>query len=173
MTATLGDILLVFLADRPGSAHELTQRYAQTFGPERAVDVLRVGQTLSRQERLGHVQISNRKTLSKSRLYTLTDAGRGRQRSWIVDVPEGSSGPDVLDRVLLATAATDRATFDAVVAASLVALGARRPRSGSRKRQPVVTAGHARAELDAAMASTAIEWVRRLAERPRERDAAA
>ncbi|MEV6346431.1 hypothetical protein [Actinoplanes sp. NPDC051851] len=37
---------------------------------------------------------------------------------------------------------------------------------------PVTSARHARADLEAAMASTAIAWIRDLAERPRERDAA-
>lgn len=173
MTATLGDILLVFLADRPGSSHDLTQRYAQTFGPERAVDVLRVGQTLSRQERLGYVQIGNRRALSKLRLYALTEAGLRRQRAWIADLPAGSNAQDALDRVLLATAASDRATFDAVAAAALAVLESRRPQAGSRGLERVVSAQHARDELEAAMASSAIDWVRHLAARTRDRDAAA
>ncbi|BCY11450.1 hypothetical protein [Actinoplanes sp. L3-i22] len=174
MTATLGDILLVFLADRPGTAYDLTQRHAQTFGSARSVDVLRVVAALNRQERLGHVRTSTRKTLPKApRLYTPTDAGLARQRTWILDVPAGSSAPDVLDRVLLAMVASERATFDAVVAACLAVLEAQRPRPRSRRRESVLSARHARAELEAAMASSTISWVRDLGERPRERDTAA
>ncbi|WP_436532987.1 hypothetical protein [Actinoplanes sp. HUAS TT8] len=169
MTATLGDILLVFLADGPGSAYELRQRHARTFGPDRAVDVLRVVATLTRQERLGHVRTSGR---HGPRAYTLTEAGVLRQRAWIRDVPADSGPQDVLDRVLLAMAATDRATFDAVVAAGLDALEAQRARPGSRKRD-VLSAPDARAELEAMMASSAIRWVRQVSGRRRERDIAA
>ena len=174
MTAILGDILLVFLADRPGTAYDLTQRHAQTFGPERAVDVLRVVAALNRQERLGTVRPSTRKALPRApRLYTPTDAGLDRQRAWLLGVPGDGTDQEVLDRVLLAMAATDRATFDAVVAACLSALESRRPRPGTRRRPATLSAGEARAELEAAMAASAIGWVRRLAERPRERDSAA
>ncbi len=169
MTATLGDILLVFLADGPGSAYELRQRHARTFGADRAVDVLRVVAALTRQERLGHVRTGGRRG---PRTYTLTEAGQLRQRAWILDVPPEAGGQDVLDRVLLAMAATDRATFDAVVASCLVALESQRTRPASRRRE-VVSAPDARAELEAMMASSAIKWVRHLAGRRRERDAAA
>lgn len=169
MTATLGDILLVFLADGPGSAYELRQRHSRTFGPDRAVDVLRVVAALTRQERLGHVRNSGRRG---PRTYTLTEAGVLRQRAWIREVPPESTGQEVLDRVLLAMAATERSTFDAVVAACLAVLEAQRARAGSRKRE-VVSAQDARAELEAMMASSAIKWVRHLAGRRRERDAAA
>ncbi|MFI1996359.1 hypothetical protein [Actinoplanes sp. NPDC020271] len=170
MTATLGDILLVFLADSPGSAYELRQRHAQTFGADRGVDVLRVVASLTRQERLGHVRASGRRR--GPRTYTLTENGQRRQRAWMLDVPADASGPDVLDRVLLAMAATDRVTFDAVVASCLVALESQRARPASRRRE-VVSAPDARAELEAMMASSAIRWVRHLAGRRRERDAAA
>ncbi|AEV84151.1 hypothetical protein ACWT_3128 [Actinoplanes sp. SE50] len=173
MTATLGDILLVFLADRPGSAYDLKQRHEQTFGADRAVDVLRVAQTLSRQEKSGYVRPSTRALPPRSpRVFTLTDAGLRRQFGWLLDVPPDAAGPDVLDRVLLAMAATERATFDAVVARCLAVLEAQRPRPGL-PRQDALSVRHARAELAVVMATSAIEWVRHLAQRPRERDAAA
>jgi DNA-binding PadR family transcriptional regulator len=171
MTATLGDILLVFLADEPGTAYELQQRHAQTFGAQRAVDVMRVVSTLNRQERLGYVGTRRRSASTRTpRIYTLTEAGRRRQQSWIVDVPGDVSGPDVVDRVLLATAASGRTTFDAVLASCLTVLESQRPRTGSRKRDPVISARHARAELEAVVTSSVIKWMRELTGRPRERD---
>ncbi|GIF09062.1 hypothetical protein [Actinoplanes siamensis] len=167
MTTTLGDTLLVFLADRPGTAYDLRQRHAQTFGERGAVDVLRVVAALKRLERLGHVRTGGSKT------FTLTDTGHRRQRSWILDVSRDASGQDILDRVLLAMAATERETFDAVVASCLAVLESRRPRGGPRGPEPLVSAPRARAELDAVMAASALKWVRHLAGRPRERDAAA
>jgi DNA-binding PadR family transcriptional regulator len=173
MTATLGDLLLVFLADRPGTAFDLQQRHAHTFGPDRVVDVTRVGAALNRQERLGHVRTAAVASPGSRRVCTLTDAGRVRQRAWMLDVPDDPAGADVVDRVLLAMAAADRATFDAVVGACLAALEAQRQRVAGHHTVAVVSARQARAELDDIMADSVLTWLRWLAGRPRGRDAAA
>jgi DNA-binding PadR family transcriptional regulator len=173
MTATLGDLLLVFLADRPGTAYDLQQRHAQTFGADRVVDVTRVGATLNRLERLGYVRTAAVTRPGTRRVCTLTDAGRARQRAWMLDVPESPGGTDVVDRVLLATTAADRVTFDAVVGACLAVLEAQRQRAASHRTVAAVSARQARAELDDIMADSVLTWLRWLAGRPRGRDAAA
>jgi DNA-binding PadR family transcriptional regulator len=170
MTATLGDILLVFLADDPGTAHDLQQRHAQTFGPERAVDVLRVVNALARLERLGLIRTSPRKSLPRARSYTVSEAGRRRQQSWILEMPPAAGGQDVIERILLAMAATDRATFDAVVASCLSVLESQRLPAEAREQEPVMSVRRVRAEFEDAMTASALTWVRQLAGRPRERD---
>ncbi|XVU28764.1 hypothetical protein ACQPZJ_17415 [Actinoplanes sp. CA-054009] len=169
MTATLGNILLVFLADRPGTAHELQQRHAQTFGRERSVDIARVLAALRRQERLGYVGTETSRPRRPLTCF-LTDAGYEHQRSWMLDVPPGVTGEDVIVRVLLATAAADRETFDAVIDSCLRTLKAQRP--GGRRSRPVLAAGNALAEYEDALSTSLQAWLRRLAGRPRERDAA-
>jgi DNA-binding PadR family transcriptional regulator len=173
MTATLGDLLLVFLADRPGTAYDLQQRHAQTFGSQRAVDVTRIGATLNRQERLGYVRTAAATAQSSRRVCTLTETGHHRQRSWLLEIPHDLSEADVIDRVLLAMTAADRATFDTVVAGCLATMETQRRRAGSRRQQPVRSAQHARAELDDMVASSVRAWLRQLAGRARWRDAAA
>ncbi|MEU4623641.1 PadR family transcriptional regulator [Actinoplanes sp. NPDC023801] len=173
MTATLGDLLLVFLADRPGTAYDLQQRHTQTFGPDRVVDVTRVGATLNRLERLGYVRTAAVVRPGTRRVCTVSDAGRARQRAWLLDVPAGPAGTDVVDRVLLAMTAADRATFDAVVGACLTAMQAQRQRAAGHNTAVAVSAPAARAELDDIMADSVLTWLRRLAGRPRGRDVAA
>ncbi|GIE92454.1 hypothetical protein SAMN06264365_14413 [Actinoplanes regularis] len=169
MTATLGDILLVFLADRSGTAHELQQRHAATFGPQRAVGVNRVVAALNRQEKLGHIHLLKGATQKSPQVCAPTEAGRLRQRAWILEVPPEPDLAEVLDRVLLAMAAADRATFEAVVERCLAALDASRPR---RRARAVVSAPHALAEYDDVVAASLRKWLRGLAGRPRDRDAA-
>ncbi|GIE29433.1 hypothetical protein Ait01nite_024780 [Actinoplanes italicus] len=173
MTATLGDLLLVFLADRPGTAYDLQQRHVQTFGPDRVVDVTRVGAALNRLERLEYVRTAAVVRPGTRRVCTLTDAGRARQRAWLLDVPENPTGGDVVDRVLLAMTAADRVTFDAVVGSCLAALEAQRQRADGHRTMAAVSARQARAELDDIMADSVLTWLRWLAGRPRGRDAAA
>ncbi len=169
MTATLGDILLVFLADRPATAYELQQRHAATFGPQRAVGVNRVVAALNRQEKLGHIHLLRGVTRKAPQVCATTEAGRLRQRAWILEVPPGPGVAEVLDRVLLAMAAADRATFEAVVQRCLAAMEASRSR---RRARPVVSAPNALAEYDDVVAASLRKWLRGLAGRPRERDAA-
>jgi hypothetical protein len=88
-------------------------------------------------------------------------------------VGEKPAGSDVVDRVLLATTAADRVTFDAVVGACLEALEAQRHRAASHRPVAAVSARQARAELDDIMADSMLTWLRWLAGRPRGRDAAA
>ncbi|GAA2710216.1 hypothetical protein [Actinoplanes palleronii] len=169
MAATLGDILLVFLADWPATAYELQQRHATTFGAERAVDVTRVMAALSRQEKLGYVELRKGAARKSPRTCALTEAGRLRQRAWILDVPDELSGAEILDRVLLAMAATDRPTFEAVVEQCLTALDAQLPR---RRHRAVVSAPYALAEYEDVVAASTRKWLRELVGRRRERDAA-
>ncbi|MFC4063679.1 hypothetical protein [Actinoplanes subglobosus] len=171
MTATLGDILLVFLADRPGTAHDLQQRHAQTFGQQRAVDVTRVGATLRRLERQGHVRDLTTAKLAIRRICTVTDAGRQRQRSWLLDVPAEMTGPEAVDRVLLAMTASDRATFEQVAAACVATLEARHQRE-ARMPRPVMSARYALEEFEDVVTVSAITWISDLTGRCRERDAA-
>ncbi|MEU8817532.1 hypothetical protein [Actinoplanes sp. NPDC048796] len=170
MTATLGNILLVFLADRPGTAHELQQRHAETFGRERSVDIARVLAALRRQERLGSVGTEAASQPRRPVVCFLTDAGYARQRSWMLGVPPDVTGEDIIVRVLLATAAADRETFDAVIESCLTALKSQRSRS---RRAAVLEAGSALAEYEDTVAASLQTWLRRLAGRPRRRDAAA
>ncbi|WIN00624.1 hypothetical protein ACTOB_004339 [Actinoplanes oblitus] len=169
MTATLGDILLVFLADRPATPHELQQRHATTFGPEQVVGINRVVAALNRQEKLGHVRPLDGAARRGPRVCALTDAGRDRQRAWLLDVPDRLTRAEVLDRVLLTMAATDRATFEAVIAGCLAVLEPQRRRRPARAR---VSAPYALAEYEDAVTATLCEWLRDLAGRTRERDAA-
>src|SRR4051794_39794033 len=122
MTSTLGDILLVFLADEPGTAYDLRQRHAQTFGPHRAVDITRVMSTLGRQERFGYVRAEVGAEKRSRPVCVLTEAGERRQRSWMLDLPQEIGEADVLDRVLLAVTATDRTTFEAVLGSCIAAM---------------------------------------------------
>ncbi|XVV15911.1 hypothetical protein ACQP2X_16635 [Actinoplanes sp. CA-131856] len=169
MTATLGNILLVFLADRPGTAHELQQRHAQTFGRERSVDIARVLAALRRQERLGYVGTEAPAQPRRPVVCFLTDAGHARQRAWMLGVPADVTGEDVMARVLLATAAADRETFDAVIESCLTALKSQRSRT---RRPAMLEAGSALTEYEDAVAASLVAWLRRLAGRPRRRDAA-
>ncbi|MEV4348762.1 hypothetical protein AB0J83_30260 [Actinoplanes sp. NPDC049596] len=168
MTATLGNILLVFLADRPGTAHELQQRHAQTFGRERSVDIARVLAALRRQDRLGHVGTEAANRPRSPLIFSLTDAGYARQRAWMLGVPPDVTGEDVIVRVLLATAAADRETFEAVIDSCLAAL----KRPSRRAATPVLEAHNALAEYEDALTASLRSWLRRLAGRPRVRDAA-
>jgi DNA-binding PadR family transcriptional regulator len=172
MTATLGDLLLAFLADRPGTAYDLQQRHVQTFGPDRVVDVARVGAALNRLERLSYVRTAAVASGSR-RVCTLTDTGRARQRAWMLSVPESPTGTDVVDRVLLAIAAADRVTFDAVVGTCLAALEAQRQQAAGHRTVTAMSVRQARAELDDIMADSVLTWLRWLAGRPRGRDVAA
>ncbi|BCY11529.1 PadR family transcriptional regulator [Actinoplanes sp. L3-i22] len=172
MAATLGEILLVFLADRFGTPYELQQRHGQTFGPQEAVDVTRVMQALARQERLGNVRLAPVRS-GKQRVYALTEAGRRRQRAWIVDVPGNAGGADLVARVLLAMTATDRETFDAVVAACLAVVAAQRRDVSGLPAVRVMSPLRARAKFDDAVSTSLVVWLHDLAAQPRERDAAA
>jgi DNA-binding PadR family transcriptional regulator len=169
MTSTLGDVVLVLLGDRPAGAHELRQRHAEALGPHRQVDITRVVATLTRQERLGYIRTDPALSRGSRRVWALTEAGDRRQRSWILAAGPDTDHDDILVRVLLAVAATDRATFDAVIAAGLRILEQRRRRSPAG-RAGAVTAPQALAEFDRALAVTTIDWLRRLRGRPRERD---
>ncbi|WP_189330257.1 hypothetical protein [Actinoplanes ianthinogenes] len=162
-------MLLVFLADRPATPHELQQRHAGTFGPQRAVGINRVVAALSRQEKLGHVRLLNGATRRAPRVCTLTDSGRERQHAWILDVPGRLTPAEVLDRVLLTMAATDRATFEEVIARCLAVLEPQRRRRTTRA---MVSAPHALAEYEDAVTSTLCTWLRDLSGRTRDRDAA-
>ncbi|MEU4156382.1 hypothetical protein [Actinoplanes sp. NPDC026670] len=164
--------MLVFLADRPGTSYDLQQRHLQTFGSRRAVDVTRIGIVLNRQERVGYVRTAAVASPGTRRVCTLTDAGRRRQRTWMLEVPPALSEAEVIDRVLLAMTAGDRATFDTVVAACLAVLQSA-PSPPDLDPAPVVSARHARAELEEIRTASVLTWLRRLGDRPRGRDIAA
>lgn len=167
MTTTLGDAVLVLLADRPATAHELHRRHAEALGPQRQVDITRVVATLTRQERLGYIRADPELSRGQRRVWVLTGAGQQRQRSWIL-AGEGADHEDVVVRALLAVAAADRATFDTVIAACLRTMELRRRRPA--RRTGPVSAPQALADFDQALAVTTLDWLRRLSGRPREQD---
>ncbi|GAA4607660.1 DNA-binding PadR family transcriptional regulator [Actinoplanes octamycinicus] len=169
MTATLGDMLLVFLADRPATPYELQQRHAATFGPEHAVGINRVVNAVNRQERLGHVRLLNGAARRAPRVCTLTETGRERQRAWLLDIPQQLTRSEVLDRVLLTMAAADRETFETVIAGCLAVLEPQRRR---RHTTATVSAPHALAEYEDAVTGALCKWLRDLSGRTRDRDAA-
>jgi hypothetical protein len=125
---------------------------------------------MTRQERLGYVR-TVRELSRERRVMSLTDAGRRRQRSWLLDIGPATEHEDVLVRVLLAVVATDRPTFDTVIGACRAVLEVRRLRATARR---VVTfsAADARAEFEDALLATTLDWLRDLQSRKRKRDRA-
>jgi DNA-binding PadR family transcriptional regulator len=171
MTVTLGDILLVFLADQPATAFELQKRYVDTFGTEHAVDVTRVMAVLTRQERSGLVRPETARRASTQRLRALTEAGHRRQRSWLLDVRRDTGTDEILTRVLLALTAADRPTFDTVTGSCLAVLELRRLHA--RTTHPAadaLSARQARAQFDETIAASMLEWLGKLRNSPRKRD---
>src|SRR5687768_18143833 len=108
MTTTLGDVLLVLLADGPGGALELQQRHAEALGPGRRVDIARVVSTAARLERLHYIRQHPELSRGPRRVWQLTESGQRRQRSWILDLSRDADQEDILVRVLLAVATADR-----------------------------------------------------------------
>ena len=168
MTTTLGDAVLVLLGDRPATAHELHRRHAETLGPQRQVDITRVVATLTRQERLGYIRADEALSRGQRRVWALTEAGRRRQQSWILESTPDAGHEDIVVRALLAVAAADRDTFDTVIAAGLRTLELRR-RPAARRTGPV-SAPQALADFDHALAVTTLDWLRHLRGRRREQD---
>jgi DNA-binding PadR family transcriptional regulator len=168
MTTTLGDAVLVLLGDRPATAHELHRRHAEALGPQRQVDITRVVATLTRQERLGYIR-AEAMARGPRRVWALTEAGRRRQRSWILEAGPATGHEDIVVRALLAVAAADRDTLDTVIAGGLRTLERRRRHAPARRTGPV-SAPQALADFDEALAVTTLDWLRRLRGRPREQD---
>jgi DNA-binding PadR family transcriptional regulator len=169
---TLGDVLLVLLADRGGTAHDIQQRHAATFGPQMRVDISRVTWTLTRQERLGYVRAAASPARSRQRRYELTETGARRQRMWLLRVPPDADPDDVRTRVLLAIEATDRATFDMVVQVCLAHLELSRLRTDPGHPDAALSPQSARAELINAGLAAEVNWLHSLRSRPRRRDQA-
>lgn len=168
--AALGDVLLVLLGDRPGTAHDLQQRHNATFGPAERVDISRVSWTLTRQERLGFVRAANASRPAKQLQFELTDAGVRRQRMWMLRVPADFTPDDIRSRVLLAVTATDRSTFETVVAVCLALLELHRLRTEEPQPAAVLSPASARAELADAALAAQLSWLQNLRSRPRDRD---
>ncbi|WP_203818052.1 hypothetical protein [Paractinoplanes ferrugineus] len=166
----LADVLLVLLGDRPGTAHEIQCRHADTFGPHERVDISRVTWTLGRQERLGLVRSRATPAQPRRRSWALTDAGARRQRMWLLRVPAEFTPDDVRIRVLLAVAATDRATFDMVVQVCLAQLELSRLRAAPAPASADLSPASARAELTDAALAAEVAWLRSLHTRRRARD---
>ncbi|GIF23483.1 DNA-binding PadR family transcriptional regulator [Actinoplanes tereljensis] len=160
MSATLGDILLVMLGDRPASAYELRQRHAEALGAAHRLDVRRVEVALVRLQRVGHVYTDQVLSHGAKRVWSITEAGRHRQRSWIVDVGPEEAVEDLVARVLIALAATDRATFEAVVESCLTRFEGRRPRVA--RRAGVTTPAEARSAFDTEVAKATLRWLQQL-----------
>ncbi|MGX6601294.1 hypothetical protein ACWKSP_04015 [Micromonosporaceae bacterium Da 78-11] len=173
MTSTLGDLLLVLLADEPGTANELQQRHARTFGQEHAIDVTRIISTLTRQERLGYLRAEIAQARGARPVCSVTEAGRRRQQAWLLELGPEASEADVRDRVLLAVTATDRPTFDTVLGSCIAAMEARRRRADVGEPAAAVSVREALAEFDGAMTSSVLDWLHHLRGRPRTRDVTA
>ncbi|WP_033341554.1 hypothetical protein [Catenuloplanes japonicus] len=166
MTTTLADVLLVLLSDGPRTVQDLHQRHRDTLGPARQVDITRVVSTMTRLERLGHIRPDAARSRAQYRVWTVTDAGHRSWRAWILDVRAGAAQEDIVVRALLALAATDRPTYETVIAACTACLETRRHHP--RRRRPL-SAPDALDDLDDAVAATALRWLRRLRTRPRAR----
>ena len=169
MTA-LGDVLLVLLADRGGTAHDIQLRHAATFGADQRVDISRVSWTLTRQERLGFVRSAASPAQARQRRYELTEEGARRQRMWMLRVPADFSAEDVRTRVLLAIESTDRATFEMVVSVCLAHLELSRLRTNPGRPGAPLSADSARAELTDAGLAAEVTWLQGLRTRARQRD---
>ena len=128
MDSALGNVLLVLLSDRPATAHDLHRRHTDTFSDQYPVDISRVAITLSRLERLGHVRSSRTPSPDKRKVCDLTETGRRQQRAWMLEIPPESGPPEVVLRVLLAVAAADRPTLDAVLDSCIAVMGRRHDR---------------------------------------------
>ena len=165
---TLGDVLLVLLADSGGTAHDIQRRHAATFGGAQRVDISRVAWTLSRQERLGFVRSAASPTHARQRRYELTETGERRQRMWLLRVPPEAGAEEIRTRVLLAIEATDRATFEMVVSVCLAHLELSRLRTELNK--TALSAEAARAELTDATLAAEVGWLQSLRTRQRQRD---
>jgi len=168
--AALGDVLLVLLGGGPGTAHDLQQRHAATLGPDHVVDVTRVAWTLSRLERHGDVQSGPMPGRPKQLRFALTEAGDHKQRTWMLGLPADATPEEIRTRVLLAVEATDRSTFEMVVAVCLARLEVGRRQAVPAHRGRAITAETARAELAEASATAQLAWLRQLSARHRERD---
>ncbi|MCU7727911.1 hypothetical protein ODJ79_29695 [Actinoplanes sp. KI2] len=169
MTA-LGDVLLVLLADRGGTAHDIQRRHAATFGSDQSVDIARVTWTLTRQERLGLVRSAASPAHPRQRHWEPTEEGSRRQRMWMLRMPADFSAEDVRTRVLLAIEATDRATFEMVLSVCLAQIELTRLRAGPGPPDAALTAEAARAELADAGLAAEVTWLQTLRLRRRERD---
>lgn len=169
---TLGDVLLVLLADQGGTAHDIQQRHAGAFGPEKRVDISRVTWTLTRQERLGFVRAAASPARSRQRRYELTETGDRRQRMWLLRVPPDADAEDVRTRALLAIEATDRATFDMVIQVCLAHLELSRLRADPGQPDAALSTQSARAELTDATLAAEVRWLQSLRTRQRQRDRA-
>jgi DNA-binding PadR family transcriptional regulator len=168
--AALSDVLLVLLADRPGTSHQLQGRHIEALGPDARVDITRIAWTLARQERLGLVRTTAASAQAKQRVYALTEAGSRRQRMWLLRLPADAGPDDIRTRVLLAVEATDRDTFETVVAVCLAHLELSRLPGDPDGREPALTSQVARTELADASLAAQLDWLRRLRARPRKRD---
>ena len=169
MAVTLGDILLVLLDDRPGTAHDLHQRHAATLASVYPVDIGRVVSSLGRQGRSGYVDAGETPAGSRKRMWQLTDDGHDRQRAWLLDIRPGASVQEILIRTLLALEAADRGTFEAVVDSCVTVVEQRRSLLNAKRARTVEVAG-ALAEYERAELTTLIDWLRSLRARPRRRD---
>ena len=170
MAALLGDVLLVLLADRGGTTHEIQRRHATTFGDAESVDISRISWTLTRQERLGLVRSAASPTHARQRRFELTDAGARRQRMWLLRVPPDATPDDISTRALLAIEAVDRSTFDMVISVCLTHLELTRLRTAPTTPDAPISAETARAELTDATLAAEVAWLQSLQSHPRERD---
>lgn len=166
---TLGDVLLVLLADDPATAHELCRRHAETFGPGDRVDIARVVPALTRQERLGYARTD--RMPGRQRRFSLTDAGRRRQRVWLLDVREDISLAEIRLRGLLAVAVPERSTFDTVIDSCLATLELRQRRAVAEPASPDISVRAARDRHDELLAAATLDWLRELRAGHRVRDA--
>ncbi|WP_433378457.1 hypothetical protein ACQPZX_11720 [Actinoplanes sp. CA-142083] len=166
---TLGDVLLVLLADRGGTAHDIQRRHAGTFGSGQRVDISRVAWTLSRHERLGLVRSAASPTHARQRRYEITETGERRQRMWLLRVPPDAGAEEVRTRVLVAIEATDRATFEMVVSVCLAHVELSRLRT-EPSQAAALSAESARAELSDATLAAEVGWLHNLRTRRRQRD---
>ncbi|MEU4237548.1 hypothetical protein [Actinoplanes sp. NPDC026619] len=160
MAATLGDLLLVLLHDRPGSSHELRQRHAAALGPRNEVNIKRVEAALTRQQRLGYVRTEEALSRGRKRVWVLTDAGRRRGRDWLLEDGPGSEVEDVVVRALIALAA-DGIDVEAVVGSGVAALERRLPRPVAGGRH-LGTIAEVRAAYEDETVKATLRWLRRL-----------
>jgi hypothetical protein len=123
---------------------------------------------LTRQERSGLLRTEV--TRASQRSFVTTEAGHRRQRLWLLGVHPETDPDDILTRVLLAIAATDRPTFDIVTGSCLAALEVERLRAPAGHRAPPLSAESARQELDEATAAALLQWLSRIRGQPRARD---
>jgi DNA-binding PadR family transcriptional regulator len=171
MTVALGDVLLVLLGDGPATAHELRLRHAETFGAADSVDIARIVPALNRQEKLGYARTDGMP--GRQRRFQLTEAGRRRQRAWLLDVRGDVGLAEIRTRALLAVAVTDRATFDTLIGSYLATLELQRMRAGAGSARSPLSVRAARDTHDGLLAAATLDWLRELRAGRRVRDASA